>query len=522
MKNKIVNFKKYKKSIMLAVFILVIGIISVIIVKKCVLDKNNIKELKNSNYEIQYTAEWKKSDVKDTGFVLKNNKAQIKLDIIQIEEKDKYKDIEELHDDIIYNINNENREYAFLAEEKKNFTNNNYEGYQLLYETDKTNVLLILFKDYQKIYLLTYEAPIKEFDFLLENAKNIIYSLTITQSSYESDLNSKLELSDLKLEKDDEIDKMIENTVEHTIASKNYRVTFKIPSNFGRDELNSQYYYNKFEGLSSGEELRITAHVWNTNIFNRLDRDNSSNIYAGKAYQEKNGFKESLSKISEKEYIYKYSYGNENENVSIVYEIDKSHIFEIELKAYKVKITQKIIDSIGIVNYENYAQNIDKTNILRKADLLGENIVEVKFEIPHKYIQIDKENNIYETKYYAINKNKDELYDYEAEISIITIKPESSIETINRSISKSYGKYNEMVSSGRARFNDKDFEVYDGGSTLLSGVMFTNKNRKYYYQYKKVLFYKLQEGKYVRIVLNGNDKEITNDIINDFTNFYIR
>ena len=89
------------------------------------------------------------------------------------------------------------------------------------------------------------------------------------------------------------------------------------------------------------------------------------------------------------------------------------------------------------------------------------------------------------------------------------INPESSIETINRSISKSYGKYNEMVSSGRARFNDKDFEVYDGGSTLLSGVMFTNKNRKYYYQYKKVLFYKLQEGKYVRIVLNGNDKEIT-------------
>ena len=499
MKNKIVNFKKYKKSIMIAVFILVIGIISAIIVKKCILDKNNIREIKNSNYEIQYTAEWKKSDVKDTGFVLKNNKAQIKLDIIQIEEKDKYKDIEELHDDIIYNINNENREYAFLAEEKKNFTNNNYEGYQLLYETEEKNVLLILFKDYEKIYLLTYEAPIKEFDFLLESAEDIIYSLTITQSSYESDLNSKLELSDLKLEKDDEIDKMIENTVEHTIASENYRVTFKTPSNFGKDELNSQYYYNNFEGLSSGEELRITAHVWSTNIFNMLDRDNAFNIYAEKMYQDKIEFKESLSKISEKEYIYKYSYENENENVSIVYEIDKSHIFEIELKAYKVKITQKMIDSIGIVNYENYAQNIDKTNTLRKSDLLGKNIVEVKFEIPDKYTQIDKEQNIYERKYYVTNYNNDgEINNYEAEISIITIKPESSIDTINSSLSKNYGEYNEMVSSGSERYNDKDFEVYDGGSTLLSGVMFTNKNRKYYYQYKKVLFYKLQEGKYVR------------------------
>lgn len=522
MKNKILNFKKYKKAIILAVFIIVIGIIGVIIMKKFIIGKNNIMQIKNSNYEITYTSEWKKSTAGDAGFILKNNKAQIKLDIIQIEEKNRYKEIEELHDDIIYNINNENREYAFLAEEKQNFTSNNYDGYKLLYETEKTNVLLMVFKDYEKIYIITYEAPTEEFDFLLESAEEIIYSFKITQSVYESNSNNQLELSDLKLEKDDEIDNMIENTQEHTIANENYKVTFKIPSNFEGDKLNSRYYYNNFEGLSSGKTLTITANVWNANIFNRLDRDNLGNIYAYKTYQEKSGFKESLSKISESEYIYKYSYENDNENVSIIYEIDRNHIFEIELKAYKVKITQKMIDSIGIVNCENYAQNIDKTNTLKIADVLDKNVLEVKFEIPDKYIQIDKNQNIYETKYYAINKNKNDIYDYEVEIKIGTIKPESSIEIINSSLSKSYGEYNELVSSGRSIYNNKEFEVYDGGNTLLSGIMLTNKNRMPYYQYKKVLFYKLKDNKYISIILNGNGKEITNDIINDFTNFYIK
>lgn len=522
MKNKMIEIKKHKKAIIFAICIIVIGIVGVIIMKKFILDKINLNEIKNSNYELKYNSEWKKSNVNDTGFILRNNKAQIKLDIIQIEEKDKYKGIEELHDDIIYNINNENKEYTLLSEENKEFTKNNYEGYQLLYETEEANVLLILFKDFEKIYLITYEAPIDEFDFLLENARNIIYSLTITSNNYESKLDNKLDLSDLKLEKYDEVDKMIENTEEHIIASKNYKVTFKVPSNFGKDELNSQYYYSTFKGLSSDEELRITANVWSTNIYNMLDRENLFNIYADKIYKEKNGFQESLSQISESEYIYKYSYENENENISIIYEIDKNHIFEIELKAHKVKITQKMIDSMGIVNFENYAQNIDKTNTLKITNGAENNVLEVKFEIPDKYMQIDKENNIYETKYYAINKNKDDIYDYEAEISIITFKPESSIDIINSSLNKNYGEYNEMASSGSAKYNDKDFEVYDGGSTLLSGVMLTNKNRNYYYQYKKVLFYKLQDGKYIKIVLNGNNKEITNDIINDFTNFYIK
>ena len=117
------------------------------------------------------------------------------------------------------------------------------------------------------------------------------------------------------------------------------------------------------------------------------------------------------------------------------------------LFAYKVKITQKIIDSIGIVNYENYAQNIDKTNILRKADLLGENIVEVKFEIPDKYIQIDKEKEIFnnckkiiisrgnkEIKYW--NKEIDKIKKYTKEKAIKELLKALKIEEKIRVITK--------------------------------------------------------------------------------------
>ena len=521
MKNKIKNEKKFKKIVIFAICLIIIEIISLVLIKIYVFDKNseNYLEIKTSNYELKYSSEWKKSNVNDEGFILKNKNAQLLLEIIKLEENDRYKKIEELHDEVIYNINSDNKEYSFLSEEKKNITKNKYDGYQLLYETEKNNLILKLFKDYDNIYIITYEAPINEFDFFLENVENIIDSLTITKDVINSNLDYNLEFSNLEFDKNEKLDNGISSTEEHTISSNNYSVKFKIPSNFKTNRFDSKMYIGNFEGLNSGESLNIKLSIYNSNLFSVLDKNNFFNIYASETYRNKEDFYEQLSKISEKKYIYKYFYNKENEVIKIVYEIDKNHICIVELDSKKTGITQKMINFIDIVNYENYAQNIEKTNTLKASNISNNIVQEVKFNIPDKYIQIDKDNNIYESRNYVLNKNENNLYDYEIEIKIINSDPEYVIQNVNNSIKSELGIYNEMKKNVNEQYNGKEFEVYEGGKTLLSGTLFTNKNREKYYQNKTILFYKLAEKQYIEITINGNEKEITKEVINDFTNF---
>jgi hypothetical protein len=52
--------------------------------------------------------------------------------------------------------------------------------------------------------------------------------------------------------------------------------------------------------------------------------------------------------------------------------------------------------------------------------------------------------------------------------------------------------------------------------------MFTNINRFKYYTTEKVLFYELTNGGYLVIEIRANGKTITEDVLNDATNFNIK
>ena len=51
--------------------------------------------------------------------------------------------------------------------------------------------------------------------------------------------------------------------------------------------------------------------------------------------------------------------------------------------------------------------------------------------------------------------------------------------------------------------------------------MFTNINRVKYYVHKKVLIYNLTDNANLFIEINGNDKEINNEIVNELLNFTV-
>ena len=96
-----------------------------------------------------------------------------------------------------------------------------------------------------------------------------------------------------------------------------------------------------------------------------------------------------------------------------------------------------------------------------------------------------------------------------------------NVELLNIKFKKSYGECNNYQKVGNITINSKQFIEYVGGYTDLGGIPFTNINRYKYYVNHKALFYRLTDDSYLIIEIQGNNHKISEDIINQATNFEI-
>ena len=186
---------------------------------------------------------------------------------------------------------------------------------------------------------------------------------------------------------------------------------------------------------------------------------------------------------------------------------------------------------IKVKSSENYSSFIkiekEENNLIgrlqRYSDYSYDKIDKITIKIPDKYEEIDKDRNIYSERYYELNYNEDLLiYDYDVHYDFSDMSKEQVVKNINSfNIIKSYGDYKELTYSTDLTLNDKKFSIYDGGYTNLSGIMFTNTNRVNYYVNKKVLIYEMPNKGTLYIEINGNNKEISNDMLTELTNFII-
>ena len=143
--------------------------------------------------------------------------------------------------------------------------------------------------------------------------------------------------------------------------------------------------------------------------------------------------------------------------------------------------------------------------------------------MPDKYEEIDKNANFYKKRYYGWNYNDDlEEYDYEVHYELFNIPEENIIKIINQgTIKTAYGPSQELTYSGNFTQNGKEYKVYSGGYTDISGIMFTDINRIKYYVHKKVLIYNLSDDDKLIIEIDGNDKEINDAVVNELLNFTV-
>ena len=546
MMDKIVSIiKKYRIAILSCLGILIVGLLILFVVLS-LFNPTEIKEYKNDKYAFKYDTSWKIKEKKDESIKLVHNKdSEINIQIVSLEEEYKYSTSDDILDELLFSLEKQNSSYKLLSKEKDLITKYKYDGYKLLYENEERQVLVIMGKKADKVLLVIYEATNEYFDILLDSVQNIVYEFQLLDNSFNLTYKLSVDTNDISWSTNDEV-KDSNNVSEYEIANKNYLVKYSVPKSFELSSFNSTMSYFNYRGLSNGS-ITLTANIRNTNIYEYMDKNGGySTLYYSFNNQREgkndySDFKESLQKLDNKDYVsyvYKNSYKSSSqwgdydyEEVILIYELDSNHILLFEIEATKNKIPKDLIDNIKLNSSKNYASYVTKNVV--DGYLIGElkeypnynkdSIRFVTLKIPTKYVEIDKENNIYESRYYGLDYDADrELYKYDVNYDLYT-----SVESKVKSLSSSYashknkGKYNELTYSQDITLNGKTFKVYTGGYTDIGGALFSNYKRTYYYVNSKVLFYEFEDGNCLSIEIRGNDVEVSNEILNELTNFDI-
>lgn len=552
MREKLYDFyKKYKIAIIIALTIVLVGILCLTLLKS----NSKLIALDEKNYSLKYDNSWRIKEKKDNYVSLnhKSSKSLLKIEVVNLDKEYKYSDIDDLIDEIVYNFGKQNKTYKLITKQKDIFTKYEFKGYKLLYETEIEQVMIMSFKKSDKLIVASYEAQNKYFDILLDSVQNIVYNFNTTDESFDLKNTIKTKTSEMHFSESQDLDKMFADSKEYEIGYNNYKVIYEVPSSFELSSFDTTSNYFNLRKYDKAQ-MTISANIYNKNVYEYLDKDNFNNVYKNyKSYKENkdiSDFEELISEIDSKysdSYVYKnsykttaikyndkfkpVSYKRTDENVELIYSLNKNHILIITIKSTGCPITKKLLDSIkikSITNYSSYLKN-KLDNGYRVAELqkymgyersLVNNII---IKLPKNYKEIDKKNNLYNERYFGFNYDEDkELYDYIVHYQLsATNDVAKNVESLNIKFEKAYGECNYYQAVGNVIVNDKQFIEYVGGYTDLGGIPFTNINRYKYYINYKALFYKLSDESYLIIELQGNGKEISDDIVNQVTNFEV-
>ena len=348
------------KNILFTLFIiLVIIIIGVIIFLN--VSKTDIKNIDESNYFVQYDSTWKIVKKEENELELQHKKSNSIFDIKinDLDEKNQYKTIDEILDNLIYNIQDQNNDYKLIYKQNAELTKDNMEGYKLLFENETKQAEISVYKQGDKIIIFKFEALFKYFDILRDSVNNIIYNFSIKEKKYDVTSDINLNTNEITFTEQPDLDELISETKEYQIADSNYSVQYLIPDNFEPQEYNSKQGMYKFKN----KNIQLNTTILKCNIYEYLNEENTINVYQSYNLNNYNKEKAELNKFTDEplSYIYKNNYLTDNqltENITIMYELNNNHIFIVKISSEGVGITEKLVNMIKINKSENIASNI--------------------------------------------------------------------------------------------------------------------------------------------------------------------
>ena len=169
-KNKLL--KSISFIFMIAILILIVWIIFF---------KNRVytKEYKNDKLSFKYDTTWT-INKSESNYIALTNKTNsiVSIKISNLDSKTSNLNIENLADEVRFDIEKQNTSYKLLKEEKKDVSINNYKAYKLLYEDGSNQSLVVILKNDNELYVVNYISNNDTFDIVLDSFQLILGTLS--------------------------------------------------------------------------------------------------------------------------------------------------------------------------------------------------------------------------------------------------------------------------------------------------------------------------------------------------------
>ena len=175
-------FKKYGLLFLLGILTLGVLITTIVVLS----NSEDMKSYEGELFSVNYDSTWKVKSKKDglLELVHRKSKSTLVIEETSLQDEYQYSVIDDLIDELSYSISDQNKSYKLLSKDKAKVGKDNSDGYKLLYEDDKSQILVIITKKGSKLRLFTYSAKYEYFDMVLDSAYNII-------DSYESGVDDQ-------------------------------------------------------------------------------------------------------------------------------------------------------------------------------------------------------------------------------------------------------------------------------------------------------------------------------------------
>lgn len=528
--------KDYKITIIVSFIVILLGLLIYILYSQFFNKNGDYKEFANDYFSLKYDENWHVSKTSDDAIDLENSSdSTVNMSIVQLSEEYKYSDIDEVIDEVIYNIGIQNPKYNVIAKESATITKNNYDGYELLYEMDEEQILVIIAKYNDKLLITTFSSTNDYFDMLLDSVHNIVYNFEFKEEKLDFTYQMEaIKTNAITWEENENLNSKLKENNKYSIADNHFLVEYSIPENFELSYYDSSSNYLDFNGDLEGNII-LKADVIRLNMFEYLNSESNGLNYNMKNIRDDSktytDLKETLQKIDNPDingYIFKASYdykstyvSSYNEDIYMIYELDNRRTFVIQINSKDESITKEFIDSIKLINKKKYAEftyrNIENDNLVNelKARIKDYSATTQKYYsmnlyTPKKYREIDKGNNMYDSRYFGYGYDE-EISEYDTNIcyNLSVLEYNEKRSSTATSCYQSH-TYTSVISNGQIVLNGKTFYKFSG--------TFNAKNVDYM---DTLLFYKLENGGYISIIISDKNGNINETMLNEITNFNI-
>ena len=534
----------------MSIFIIILSLVVFIFYKKT----TKIKTFDNDSYKFIYDDNWKITSSDKEKIILKNKKdGTLKINIITLDKENRYLSIEELIDNVIYDIENQNKEYKLISKKDSKVTEKKFNGYKYLYENNNSEVMMVVTKYSDKVLIFTFEATNKNFDILLDSVENIIYHFAFKSDKYTLSNQISIDTNKITYSDNTDLNKKIDKLDTYKIANNHCLVNYSIPNILENTDLatDSGYYYYK----DNTGNIRLSVNVYNLNIYKYLDKDASTTIYSNYKsltddsdnYQNVSMILSEISKDDFKGYLYQVKYTKvskdfisdketktDYEIYHMAFVLDKNHILIMELKGENINIPQKLVDNIKINSFKHYSSNIErviednsfKMEMKQYEDYSTKKVNTIMITVPEKYRELDLGYNMYQYRFLGLNHDdNNNSYQYKVNYNFII---SSSDDDIIRRINSLYSVYENNENYEAIHYqkditlNGKTFNLYEGGYTT-NDTLYGSKNQyDIFHVNVKTLVYKLESKGALVITVFGNNSEIDEEILNEISHFEIK